>query len=52
MFNYTSRSDLKKETGVDASDFAKKTDLAKSDIKPDIDELKKYQVVLTVWKVT
>ena len=28
MYNYATKSDFKKETGIDASDFAKKFDLA------------------------
>ena len=45
LSNYATKADLKKGTGVDASNFAKKTDLAdvdkldKSDVdKLDIDE--------------
>ena len=43
MSNYTIKTDLKKATGVDTSDFAKKTNLAnlKSDLeKLDIDKFK------------
>ena len=43
MSNYAAKADLKNATGVDTSDFAKKTDLAnlKSDAdKLDIDKLK------------
>ena len=43
LFNYATKADLKNATGVDTSDFAKKTDLAnlKSDVdKLDIDKLK------------
>ena len=43
LSNYAIKADLKNATGVDTSDFAKKTDSAnlKSDIdKLDIDELK------------
>ena len=43
MSNYTTKTDLKKATGVDTSDFAKKTNLAnlKSDLeKLDIDKFK------------
>ena len=43
LSNYATKADLKNATGVDTSDFAKKTDSAnlKSDIdKLDIDELK------------
>ena len=42
---YATKADLKKATGVDKSDSAKKTDLSnlKSDVdKVDIDQLKKY----------
>ena len=44
FYNYATKADLKNATGVDTSDFAKKTDLAnlKSDVdKLDIDKLKK-----------
>ena len=44
LSNYATKSDLKNETGVDTSSFAKKTDLAnlESDVdKLDIDKLKK-----------
>ena len=43
LSNYGTKADLKNATGVDTSDFAKKTDLAnlKSDVdKLDIDKLK------------
>ena len=43
LSNYTTKADLKNETGVDICDFAKKADLAnlKSDVdKLDIDKLK------------
>ena len=43
LSNYATKADLKNATGVDTSDFAKKTDLAnlKSDVdKLDIDKLK------------
>ena len=43
MYNYATKADLKNTTGIDTSDFAKKTDLAnsKSDMdKLDIDKLK------------
>ena len=44
LTNYTSKSDLINETGVDTSKFAKKVDLSswKSNVnKSDIDKLKK-----------
>ena len=44
LSNYTTKADFKNATGVDTSNFAKKTDLAnlKSDVdKLDIDKLKK-----------
>ena len=37
LANYATKSDLKKATGVDTSDFAKKADLASS--KSEFDEL-------------
>ena len=37
LSNYTTKSDLKNVTGVDTSDFAKKTDLA--NLKSDVDKL-------------
>ena len=37
LSNYATKSNLKNATGVDTSDFAKKTDLA--NLKPDIDKL-------------
>ena len=43
LSNYATKADFKNATGVDTSDFAKKTDLAnlKSDVdKLDIDKLK------------
>ena len=43
IFNYVTKSVIKKETGVDASTFAKKVDLIylKPDVeKSDIDQLK------------
>ena len=43
--NYATKADLKKATGVDTSDFPKRTDLAnlKSDVdKLDIDKFKKW----------
>ena len=43
MSKYAKKADLKNATGVDTSDFAKKTDLAdlKSDVdKQDLDKLK------------
>ena len=39
MYNYATKADLKNATGVDTSDFAKKTEIANVD-KLDIDELK------------
>ena len=48
LCNYAIKTDLKNETRVDTSDFAKKTDLAnlKSDIdKLDIDKLKMCRVM-------
>ena len=44
LSSYTTKADFKNATGVDTSNFAKKTDLAnlKSDVdKLDIDKLKK-----------
>ena len=35
--NYATKADLKNATGVDTSDFAKRTDLA--NLKSDVDEL-------------
>ena len=45
MSNYPTQTDLKNATGVDRSDFAKKTDLA--NLKPDVDKLdiKKFKNV-------
>ena len=43
MYNYATKADLKNTTGIDTSDFAKRTDLANlnSDMdKLDIDKLK------------
>ena len=37
MSNYATRSDLKNETGVSTSNFAKKADLAS--LKPNVDKL-------------
>ena len=37
LSNYTTKSDFKNVTGVDTSDFAKKTDLA--NLKSDVDKL-------------
>ena len=37
LSNYATKSDLKNVIGVDTSDFAKKTDLAK--LKSDVDKL-------------
>ena len=48
LCNYATKTDLKNETRVDTSDFAKKTDLAnlKSDVdKLDIDKLKMCRVI-------
>ena len=48
LSNYATKADFKNVTGVDSSDFAKKTDLAdlKSDVdKLDIDKLKIYQAI-------
>ena len=48
LSNYATKADLKYATGVDSSDFAKKTDLAnlKSDVdKLDIDKFKIYQAI-------
>ena len=48
LCSYATKTDLKNETRVDTSDFAKKTDLAnlKSDIdKLDIDKLKMCRVM-------
>ena len=53
MSNYATKSDLKNATGVDTSDFAKKTDLAnlKSDVdKLDIDKLKNVPCCLSSLK--
>ena len=48
LSNYATKPDLQNATGVDISDFSKKTDLthSKSDgDRLDIDRLKMYQVV-------
>ena len=48
LSNYATKADFKNATGVDSSDFAKKTDLAnlKSDVdKLDIDKFKIYQAI-------
>ena len=37
MYNYATKTELKNATGIDTSDFAKKTDLANS--KSDMDKL-------------
>ena len=37
LSKYAKKADLKSATGVDTSDFAKKTDLA--NLKPDVDKL-------------
>ena len=45
--NYATKADLKNETGVDTSDFAKMTDLAnlKTDVdKLDIDNIKNVSI--------
>ena len=38
LYNYATKADLKNATGVDKTDFAKKTDLA--NLKSDVDKLK------------
>ena len=51
--NYATKEDLKNATGVDTSDFAKKTDLdnLNTDVdKLDIINLKMYQVIWSIWK--
>ena len=53
LSNYETKIDLKKGTGVDTSDFAKKADLAnlKYDVdKLDIDKLKNVPSVLSILK--
>ena len=53
LSNYATKADLKNATGVDTSDFAKKTDLAnlKSDVdKLDIDKLKNIPIGLSTLK--
>ena len=53
LSNYTTKADLKNATGVDKSDFAKKTDLAniKSEVdKLDIDKLEKVPTGLNSLK--
>ena len=53
LSNYVTKTDLKKGTGVDTWDFAKKTDLAnlKYDVdKLDIDKLKNVLSVLSILK--
>ena len=42
LSNYTTKTDLKKATSVDTSEFAKKTDLAS--LKSDVDELDVDQI--------
>ena len=42
LSNYITKSDLKKETGLNASKFAKKTNLAS--LKSDVDELDVYKL--------
>ena len=52
--NYATKADLKNETGVDASDLSKKTDLAnlKCDVdKLDIDKLKNAPSGLSSLKI-
>ena len=54
MSNYATKADLKYATGIDASFFAKKVDLAslKSNVdKLDIDKLKKVPTNLKISKV-
>ena len=53
LSNYGTKEDLKNATGVDTSDFAKKTDLdnLNTDVdKSDIINLKMYQVIWSIWK--
>ena len=53
LSNCATKADLKTATGVDASDFAEKTDFAnlKSDVdKLDIDKLKIVPSNLNIWK--
>ena len=48
LSNYATIVDLKTATGIERSDFAKKTDLAnlKSDVdRLDVDQLKMYHVI-------
>ena len=45
-FNHPTKSDLKKETGINTNEFAKKTDLEDID-KKDIDKLKTVFVDLS-----
>ena len=50
MSNYTTKTDLKNATGIDASDFVKKTDLANlnSNVdKLDLDKLKNVPSALS-----
>ena len=54
MYNYATKTDLKKATGVDTSKFAKKVDLAtlKSNVgKLDIDKLKNVSTNLSNLKI-
>ena len=51
LCKYSTKADLNNVTGVNTSDFAKKTDLAnlKSDVdKLDIDKLKMYQMIWAI----
>ena len=51
LYKYSTKADLNNVTGVNTSDFAKKTDLAnlKSDVdKLDIDKLKMYQMIWAI----
>ena len=42
LFNYATKADLKNATGIDTSDFAKKTDLA--NLKSDLDKFNLYKL--------
>ena len=49
MSNYATKIDLKNATGIDASSFAKKTDLADlANIKSDVDQLKNVPTNLKI----
>ena len=51
LYKSSTKADLNNVTGVNKSDFAKKTDLAnlKSDVdKLDIDKLKMYQMIWAI----